>query len=135
MQTPEEFRSFYDRELLPSLQNLEADRKKLINGAFKWIPLGLIPGLIPLFMSGSVDLFWFAVGIAITAGVYLVVNYKKIGEIKTRFKCEVIAKMVKSIDPSLAYNSSQCISSNDYHKSKLTCMLLIDIRAMILLPV
>ncbi|MEI9921550.1 MAG: DUF3137 domain-containing protein [Bacteroidota bacterium] len=119
MQTPEEFRSFYDRELLPTLQTLESDRKKLINGVFKWIAVGLIPGLTASLIFGSPDFFWIAVPVALAIGLYLLINYRKINEIKTRFKNEVIAKMVKTIDPSLSYNASQCISSNDYHKSKL----------------
>ncbi|MEJ0033931.1 MAG: DUF3137 domain-containing protein [Bacteroidota bacterium] len=119
MQTPAEFRSFYDRELLPTLQNLESDRKKLVRGVFKWALFGLIPGLIPLLIFGSVDFFWIGIGVALAIGLYFLLNYKKINEIKARFKSEVIAKLVKSIDPSLTYNSSQCISSNDYHKSKL----------------
>ena len=119
MQTPEEFRSFYDRELLPTLQGLESDRKKLISGVFKWLAIGLIPGAIISMIFMSPNVVWLGVGAAIAIVLYVILNLKKIQEIKTRFKSEVIAKMVKSIDPSLNYNASQCISSNDYHKSKL----------------
>src|SRR4051812_28301737 len=118
MQTPQEFRSFYDRELLPTLQQLESDRKKLINGVWKWIAIGLIPGVILSVISMSPSIFWLAGGIVVPGGLYVILNLGKIREIRERFKGQVIAKMVKSIDPSLMYNSSQCISSNDYHKSK-----------------
>jgi hypothetical protein len=123
MKTPEEFRSFYDRDLLPTLQQLEADRKKLIRGAFTWLAIGLIPWLISLAINKGdvVQSNWFFLlgGAGIALVLYFILNLKKVQEIKTRFKSEVIAKMVKSIDPSLMYNASQCISSNDYHKSKL----------------
>jgi len=123
MKTPDEFRSFYDRELLPTLQTLEHDRKKLINGGYKWFAIGLIPFAISIAVNkGNVgNPSWISLlfGVAISAGLYLVLNYKKIGEIQARFKSEVIAKMVKSIDPSLSYSHSGRISETDYHKSKL----------------
>src|ERR1043165_2303732 len=113
MKTPEEFRSFYDRDLLPSLQALEADRKKLINGAFKWLAIGLIPWLISLaFSMGNVlesNWVFLIIGVVVSVGLYFILNLRKIREIKDRFKSEVIARMVKSIDPSLTYNASQCI--------------------------
>jgi hypothetical protein len=123
MKTAEQFRSFYDLELLPTLQALEADRKKLINGGFKWFAIGIIPFIISLIIAGGdiAEASWFFLfaGIGLAVGVYLFKNYKKIGEIQTRFKNEVIAKMVKSLDPSLIYSAASCISSTDYHKSKL----------------
>jgi hypothetical protein len=123
MNTPEQFRSFYDQELLPSLKALETDRKKLISGAFKWLGLGLIPFAISLAFSGGDVLqsnwFFFLGGVGISLGLYFILNLRKIQEIKTRFKSEVIARLVRSIDPSLIYDASQCIPSNDYHKSKL----------------
>lgn len=116
MKSPEEFRSFYDRELLPTLQNLEAERKKLVNGGFKWAAIGLIPFLLSLVVGG---VFFLLFGVLLAVGIYLLMNYKKIGEIQSRFKAEVIAKMVKSIDPSLSYQAAGRISESDYHKSKL----------------
>ncbi|HMJ68274.1 MAG TPA: DUF3137 domain-containing protein [Cyclobacteriaceae bacterium] len=118
-----EFKSFYDRELLPSLQNLEGDRKKLINGSYKYIAIGLIPFAISVVLAGGnvLDASWIAlaVGIVLSAIVFFFLNYKKIGEIQSRFKSEVIAKMVKAIDPSLSYQANGKISDYDYHKSKL----------------
>jgi hypothetical protein len=119
MKTPEEFRSFYDQELLPSLQGLESERRKLINGVFKWIAIGIIPGAIVSLIFMNVEVVWLGVGAAIGIGLYFILNLRKIREIRDRFKSEVIAKMIKSIGPDLTYNASQCISSNDYHKSRL----------------
>jgi Protein of unknown function (DUF3137) len=123
MKSAEQFRSFYDLELLPVLQILEADRKKLVYGGFKWAAIGLIPFVISLVITGGslaeASLFFLFAGVALSVGVYLFRNYKKIGEIKARFKNEVIGKMIKAIDPSLNYSHSSCISSADYHKSKL----------------
>jgi hypothetical protein len=118
-----EFRSFYDRELLPTLTHLEVDRKKVVTNAYKWIALGLLPfALSVLANRGSVlDGSWIAliVGVVISLIVYFFLNYKKIGEIQGRFKNEVIAKMVKAIDPSLSYQAGGCVSESDYHRSKL----------------
>lgn len=119
MQTPEEFRSFYDRELLPTLQQLESDRKKLISGVFKWIGIGIIPGVLLSLVFMNPEIVWIGVGAAIGIVVYLVLNLRKIREIRDRFKGEVIAKMIKSIGPDLTYNAGQCISQNNYHQSKL----------------
>jgi hypothetical protein len=117
-----EFKSFYDRELLPSLQTLEGDRKKLLNGAFKWVGIGLVPFLISLVISRGdlMESSWFLLFVALMGGVaYIIVNYKKLVEIQSRFKNEVIARMIKAIDPSLLYQAKGRISEHDYHKSKL----------------
>jgi hypothetical protein len=118
-----EFKSFYDRELLPSLQTLEGDRKKLMTGGYKWAAIGLIPFAISVLLVGGnvAEGSWFLLfaGVGLGGGLYLILNYKKIGEIQTRFKNEVIAKMIKAIDPSLSYQAHGLISSSDYHKSKL----------------
>jgi hypothetical protein len=118
-----EFKSFYDRELLPSLQSLEDDRKKLVNGGYKWVGIGLIPFGISLILTrGNVaEASWFvlAAGVILSGGLYLIINYKKIGEIQSRFKNEVIARMIKAIDPSLSYQANGLISQHDYNKSKL----------------
>jgi hypothetical protein len=123
MKSAAEFKSFYDTELLPSLTTLEGDRKKLVNGGFKWVAIGLIPFAISLVINqGSVfEGSWFLLfaGVILSGGLYLILNLRKIREIKDRFKNEVIAKMVKAIDPSLSYDANGCISSHDYHKSKL----------------
>lgn len=123
MITAAEFKSFYDRELLPSLENLEGDRKKVVSSAYKWIALGFLPfALSVLANRGDVmEASWFVLfgGVIIALIVYFILNYKKIAEIKARFKSEVIAKMIKAIDPSLSYQADGCISESDYHRSKL----------------
>jgi hypothetical protein len=123
MITAAEFKSFYDRELLPSLENLEGDRKKVVSSLYKMLALGLAPFIISVAVNqGNIQGgSWFALifGVVIALIIYLVMNYKKIGEIKGRFKLEVIAKMVKAIDPSLSYEADSCISESDYHRSKL----------------
>ncbi len=120
MKTAEEFRSFYDRELLPTLQQLDKDRKQLIFGAVKWLGLGLIPFVVSMAITlGEASMFWLLAGLGIAGVVFYIKNYKKFGEIKSRFKQEVIAKMIQSISPSLTYSPSGMISSSDYHKSKL----------------
>ncbi|HZY82131.1 MAG TPA: DUF3137 domain-containing protein [Cyclobacteriaceae bacterium] len=123
MKSAAEFKSFYDSELLPSLNILEEDRKKLVNGGFKWAAIGLIPFAISLAINKGnvIEASWFVLfaGVILCGGLYLILNLRKIKEIKDRFKNEVIAKMVKAIDPSLQYQASGHIASYDYHKSKL----------------
>lgn len=85
--------------------------------------IGVAPFIISVAINrGNIlDGSWFALifGVVIALIVYFFMNYKKIGEIKHRFKQEVIAKMVQAIDPSLSYHASGCISESDYHRSKL----------------
>lgn len=123
MKSAAEFKSFYDTELLPSLNSLEGDRKKLISGVYKWFAIGLIPFAISVAINGGnvIDASWIALiaGVIVCVGLYLILNLRKISEIKSRFKNEVIAKMVTAIDPSLSYSANNCISSGDYDSSKL----------------
>jgi hypothetical protein len=123
MITAAEFKSFYDRELLPSLESLEGDRKRVISNIWKWLGIGVIPFIISVAINmgdvANTSLFALFVPLVICIMIFFFTNYKQIAIIKHRFKQEVIAKMVKAIDPSLSYRAEGYISESDYHRSKL----------------
>lgn len=121
MKTADEFRSFYDRDLLPVLQVLEVERRSLINKGVRNFFLGLIPFVVWLIIPGlgGFSVLLLIAGPILGVGIHLITKYKKISEIQTRFKQEVIAKLIHDIDSTLTYSSRGMISSNDYHRSKL----------------
>lgn len=116
MQSQESFQAFYDATLLPVLQEIEAERKKLVStfylylagGAAAALPLFIfvhpIAGVIPLVIAFVV--FYFKFG-------------RKIGELKTTFKQRIVGGIVKFLHGDLAYDHTRCIPESTYHKSKL----------------
>lgn len=116
MQTQESFRAFYDATLLPVLQEIETERKTLVNTFLLYMAGGVaaafpllafvhpIAGAIPLIVAFVV--FYFKFG-------------RKIGELKTAFKQRIIGAIVKFLHGDLAYDHTQCIPESIYHKSKL----------------
>ncbi len=116
MQSQESFRAFYDATLLPVLQELEAERQKLVRS-------------FSLFMAGAavagLPLFAFVHPIAGIAPfvIALIWYYIKFGKIisekKTKFKREVVGRIVTFLHGDLAYDHTKCIAEATYHKSKL----------------
>jgi hypothetical protein len=115
MQATQTFKAFYDASLLPTLEVLEGDRKKLVRTFFLYIAISILVA-IPLYLV----LNFLAVVPFVIAGIVYFVKYgSTIKEKKDHFKREVIGKMIGFIDTSLAYEPSRCVESGIYHKSKL----------------
>lgn len=123
MKSPENFRSFYDSKMVPALQELDLDRKKLVNKSIKFTFIPLILSLIAVFfldrMEGQFRFLIVLISGVLGAILFYGFNYKKIRELKMRFKSEVIAKMVKFIDESLHYEPFASITETQYRQSKL----------------
>lgn len=134
MKTADEFKLFYDQSLLPVLTELDKERKAIIKRLLKFFlwPFGVIFGAIligggVLGMAKASDfgtLAQFAFPVAtfpsvIIGGIATLLVLGRIRKVKLRFKNDVIAGIVKSIDPSLAYAHDRSISDHEYHKSKL----------------
>lgn len=123
MKSPEEFKSFYDTALVPSLQQLEADRKKLVRNLFLFVLLPMAGAAGGLLLVKHLEIPVYAilvvVGGIIGAGLFFAFNFKKMNVLKKRFKSEVIAHIVKSVDESLFYAPESCISQSEYHHSKI----------------
>lgn len=116
MQSQESFRAFYDATLLPVLQEIETERKKLVSTFFLYAAGGAAAGL-PLFafvhpLAGVIPfviafiIFYFKFG-------------RRIGELKTSFKERVVGGIVKFLQADLLYDHTRCIPESIYHKSKL----------------
>ncbi len=134
MKSEAEFKAFYETALLPTLQELEIDRKKIVRGMrpflfiFLFFVVLLIVGINtakeaetsnPNAMLAVVG----GAGIFLTLIVYGLTYYfsfsKGIKELKARFKGEVVSRMVKSVDESLTYSPSDGINRYDYDRSTL----------------
>lgn len=110
------FRTFYDATLLPVLQEIETERKKLVSKFLTFAGIGI---------AAAVPLFAFVHPLAAIGAVIvsLVVFYVKFGSqisaLKTKFKKEIIGKIVTFLHGDLSYDHSRCIPRPIYHKSKL----------------
>lgn len=122
MKSPEEFKSFYDTALAPSLQQLEVERKKLVRRFFLFIIVPVIASVAGLFFARiEIQVYIILVVISgiIGGGLFYAFNRKSIKAMKIRFKGEVIAKMVKFVDESLYYSADSRITQSEYFQSKL----------------
>lgn len=123
MKPPEQFRPFYDVALVPSLQNLETERKKLVRNFFLFMIIPAVAAAGGLFFVKHLEMPIYIVIVAVAGmsgtGLFYAFNYKKIKSLKIQFKKNVIEKMVKFIDESLHYSPESRIHENEYHQSKL----------------
>ncbi|MBL7839425.1 MAG: DUF3137 domain-containing protein [Cyclobacteriaceae bacterium] len=116
MASEDSLRAFYDASLLPVLQEIEAERQKVLKALLIHIGIGLAAG-IPLFAFASPIAGIAAVVIA--AIVFFIRFGSKIGELKKRFKEQVIGQIVKFIHADLSFDHTRFIPQSVYNKSKL----------------
>ena len=115
MKTDQDFRGFYDTALLPTLTELEKERKALVNKIYLYVFIAFLIA-IPFFF---ILLPLAVVGFIVMGVIYYFKYGTRIKAKKDRYKSEVVGRMVSFIDPSLTYNHSQCINQGVYHQSKL----------------
>jgi len=116
MQSRQDFKTYYDTTLLPLLTSLDRERKSLINKVFLFAFIGIAGGVAGAMLIG-VPGFFLTI---IVAGVIFALLYGgKFKVVKERFKKEIIAHMVTSIDASLVYEHNRFIPQSEYNKSKL----------------
>lgn len=138
MKSESEFRAFYETALLPTLQELEVDRKKIVQGMrpFLFLFLIFLTGFVYYLIStqgrdvepGDSQLE-VLIGMICGAGMFLtLIGYglvyyfgfrKKIRTLRGRFKKEIVSRMVKFVDESLQYFPEGGISQNEYNISKI----------------
>lgn len=109
------FELFYETRLLPTLTELEGDRKKLVTTLFIYFAIALAVA-IPLWF---VMMFLAIVPFAIAGLTYFMKYNGTIREKKQIFKQEVIGKMIAFLDTNLVYESQGYIDSSIYNRSKL----------------
>jgi len=110
------FDSFYSSNLLPILEELEALRLKVRKNVLMGFGLGLLLTVgVFLFIVAKAALILPILG----AGIGFAISYKVHKELKSRFKKDIIANMVRFIDETLSYDPNGKIDKKDYNKSKL----------------
>lgn len=147
MKSDSEFRAFYHADLLPVLESLEAERKKLVKMIyiFGWaIAAVLMIAIAGSFFSDeparplvqqspdqnyggpqqeelqSPGSFNVIILIAAIGGLgYYFWFTPKTKDLKRRFKEEVISKMVTFVDASLRYQPNNGINQGEYERSKI----------------
>jgi hypothetical protein len=147
MKTTEEFTAFYRSSLRPVIEGLEETRKKFIKtirlaclGAAGALVLSIVvaafsdkpevevakdpyanqggPSEVTRYNGGAVGNVLLLVIIGGVVGYHFWFKPKK-KELKTRFKNEVMSKMVKFIDASLEFDPRSGISRSEYDQSKI----------------
>lgn len=118
MHTSEELRNFYESDIVPHLDELEALRKfQLRRQAFivvafiASVGLGLatfMPFMIIVFLALSLVLYFIFYGFK-----------RKRPDFKTQYKDTVIRKIISFISPELVYSSHQFISNLKYSNSRI----------------
>ena len=134
MPTPENFRKFYDTELVPALASLEVLRRGIYVGllVFIFVYLFCVFGSVYYFggfhefslsnhtnkdfiVSLLILVAWAVVGVL----VYKKLFDKRLAEIRDQFKRSVIVKIVEFVDPTLEYSEHMMIGKDEYIESKI----------------
>jgi len=121
MATTKSFDQFFASDLAEILSPLEQERKRLARMATtSYFLCGL--GGISFFISASSEQKWFAIPAAIILCVgiilYFVFRNRK-QDYVSGFKEKIVRRIIRFIDPSLAYSPGLCINENDYNNSGL----------------
>ncbi|MCM2678025.1 DUF3137 domain-containing protein [Alkalicoccobacillus plakortidis] len=118
--SPEEFDTFYDNELKQVVEELEAERLKLVDPFKKLVKTYWIPVLIAAIAIAIIDfsyLFLILFGLFIFAPV-LKKNYKEFNqkrdELAVRLKKEVLARTVRFMHPTFTYMPNHAVSRQEF---------------------
>ncbi len=118
METQEQLKSLYEKELKPQLTDMEKMRKFVK----KWRALAIASLILAiLFCFSDYTLLQIIGGIgffvgAIYAGVKALGTYNKYHK---QFKSEVVRKVIHLINPAYKYNSAKHIEVYDYNKAAI----------------
>ncbi len=118
MKTLEEFREFYDTELIKDIYKLEEQRKKLKPRLVILciITLCAIFGIIYTFIE--LDSFSF-IPFLIVFFVFLFFYYLIINDYSDDFESQTITRIIEFIEPGLTYSSLDYVSMADFEDSQL----------------
>lgn len=146
MKTSEDFQAFYRSDLVNVIDGLETERKKITKRVYLFIVAIVAAFVIMLAISiasgdqlvsvvavdnqgkplpgqpeqkGSGGFDLILLGAAVGGLGYYFWFLPKSKELKSRFKSEVIGKVVKFVDPSLEYHPSSGISRSEYEQSRI----------------
>ena len=129
MKSLDEFRKFFDTEMMSDLEQLEKRRKKVLNRSFLVIIFAILAMLllVVLYRSFGVDsqndkvTFYY-----IIAGVLIVVAaiiagavWAKDKTFYTDFKTQVIERIVRFVSPDLTYEPKDYVGSDSFQRSRI----------------
>ena len=113
MKTIEELKVLYHERLVPELSILEKQRKKICEKLFFY---GVVIFALALPLSVVFKHFIpMILGIVVFTGIF----YFKIQEYVSKFKTDIIEKIIKSIDDNLNYSKFNSIRENIFKSSKI----------------
>lgn len=120
------FHEFYSSQVLPVLQQMDAERKRSItaikNAAlYSTIAAVVIAGVITLFIqaSGGMAGPFLLAPLILVPIITGIVYAQKAGEWKSRFKTEVIGRLVQYVGEGLRYHPNDGISQQEFCISRL----------------
>lgn len=115
----ESFESFYQRELLPVLQELEVERKKIkATLLYPTIGLGSLAILL-VFMLPNLGMQTLILTGITGAGLFTWFKTKASREFRAEFKQRVIRSILRHIDPELRYHAYGRIKRNEFMGAKI----------------
>ncbi|QOY51181.1 DUF3137 domain-containing protein [Candidatus Sulfurimonas baltica] len=115
MKSVSELTDFYYKNLFPTLQKLEDDRKKL---RYKIIIVGviytIISAILASFFINNIDIIIFIyIALGVIIYKFLVKDYTH------EFKMSIIKPLIHAIDNTLLYSSTTHVSEYIFNRSKL----------------
>lgn len=122
MKSVSELTDFYYKELYPSINELEEDRKKIVSQLKFYGGMGTVAlAIAALWMGKNFGLF-HPLSIAIMIGFIVLgsVTYRfMIAGYAKDFKAKIITPLIHAIDPHLLYNPDFMISQHLFERSDL----------------
>lgn len=119
MKSLEELNILYTNELQPKLQDMEKLRKGI---KLKWTFAALF-AICFLFVAGNIGIGWVSTTVAIISVIgviyFFATGVKAYLNYRSRYKKEVVAQIVKLINPEYRYFPDRCINQAEYHQSQL----------------
>ncbi|THB74667.1 MAG: DUF3137 domain-containing protein [Gammaproteobacteria bacterium] len=115
LQKSKQLYPFYQKELVPEIELLEQDRKKIVK-KMTIVGVVLVALVIPcFFIFEEIDSMIFPVVIAAVIFAGLLHYFSK--DYACEFKENVLRKIVEYIDPNLVYTPTFCISEGQFQSS------------------
>lgn len=118
MKSLEEFKVYFETQLKPQLEKLEAERVLKIKKVYSSvIPVAIIGLVLAIVFSRQGPASFYVALLSILTG-FGIFAYQTRGY-KSKFKSVVIQRLVEFVGSSLRYDESKCIALEQFQMSKL----------------
>jgi hypothetical protein len=128
MKSLDEFKNFFDREMLPHLEVLEQRRLKMMKRAYSVFFISLLIilaiGLLYIYVGSKsqddLSLWYILAGvITVIVAIIMGVTWAKDKGFYSDFKTHVIARIVKFVGPDLNYEPNNHVGSDSFERSRI----------------